>query len=353
MVMLISRVLEVQDGDAVAAVRRFLVRLLEENVAERIFAPVDTTAGHEPHAQVVPDRDAVQTVNPLLPLMMENAAEALRQAMALESNATFAAVLRPCEVRAVIELAKRGRFDLGRLVIVGMDCLATYDADFYHEVNASHPDDPYWMMHEALRFAQKGQIAPYRYRIACQLCERPAADYQAVDVMLGVIGVDAREKILVLADERSDVRLKLHKVTDRKATEREAVEREVALWRLAERRKEAATRKLEELGLTDANMGVIMGYMSKCTLCGNCVEACPLCTDELNEAFKQGKEAFITSFVNQSERLASCAACGMCQVHCPENIPLCAINRALSQQIQTRMRYVPGRSADEPLPWTS
>ena len=351
--MLISRVLEVQNEDTVAAVRRFLGKLLEEGVAERVFAPVDLAAGQEPLSQVVPDRNAIDSVNPLLPLMMENAAEALRQAMELEPRANFAAVLRPCEVRAVIELAKRGRFDLNRLVIVGLDCLATYDADFYHEVNANHPDDPYWLMHESLRFAQKGQITPYRYRIACQLCERPAADYQAVDIMLGVIGVNAREKVLVLADERSDVRFKLHKITDRKASEREAVEREVTLWRLSERRKEAAARKLAEMGLTDANMGVIMGYMSKCTLCGNCVDACPLCTDELNEAFKQGKEAFITAFVNQAERLVSCAACGMCQVHCPEDIPLSAINRVLSQQIQTRMSYVPGRDVSEPRPWAS
>jgi formate dehydrogenase subunit beta len=351
--MLISRVMEVQNGDTVAALRRFLGKLLEEDVAERVFAPVDLTTGQEPCSQVVPEQDGIHKVNPLLPLMMENAAEALRQAMELEPQVSFAAVLRPCEVRAVIEMAKRGRFDLSRLVIVGVDCLATYDADFYHEVNANHPDDPYWLMHESLRFAQKGQITPYRYRIACQLCERPAADYQAVDIMLGIIGVNAREKVLVLADERSDVRFKLHKITDRKATEREAVEREVSLWRLAERRKEATARKLEEMGLADANMGVIMGYMSKCTLCGDCVEACPLCTDELSEAFKQGKETFINAFVNHSDRLVSCAACGMCQAHCPEDIPLCAINRALSQRIQARMSYVPGRDASEPRPWSS
>jgi hypothetical protein len=43
----------------------------------------------------------------------------------------------------------------------------------------------------------------------------------------------------------------------------------------------------------------------------------------------------------------------MCQVHCPEGIPLSAIQRALSQQIQQRMHYAAGRDVHEPLPWSA
>lgn len=348
--MIISRVIEVQNGDTPAAIRHFLERLLDERVADYVFAPVDLASGQTAQPQVIPNREGVQSVNPLLPIMLENAALALERAMTSRPQSRFAAVLRPCEVRAVIELAKRGLIDLKHLVIIGIDCLATYDADFYQEVSANHPEDPYWLMHEALRFARRGQIAPYRYRLACQLCDRPAADYQAADILLGLIGVKAREKVLVLADERADVRYKLHKVTDRKSTEREAVEREVALWQLSKHRGTLMHRRLKELDLVDASPRVIANYMSECTLCGDCIEACPFVTGELNQALEESQEAFVAALTNQAERLASCDGCGMCQAYCRQGVPLSAIHKALSQRIQTQVGYVAGRNARERLP---
>lgn len=349
--MLISRVIEVQNGDTVGALRRFFLRLLDERIADRLFAPVELLEESVPHARVIDDRDAVGSINPLLPVMHENAALALRQAQQAEPNATIAAVLRPCELRAVIELSKREEIDLSKLVTIGLDCLATYDEGFYHGVSNTHPDDPYWLMHQSLQYAHMGQIAPYRYRTACQYCDRPAPDYAAADVIIGLIGVDAREKILVLAQERDDIRLKLHKLADRVATEPETVEREVTVWRLAERRKKAADRQLAQLGLQDANLGVIMGYLSQCTLCGECLDACPLCTEDLRAALTTGKMGFLGALIQQSKRMVSCSGCGMCQEECPEGIPLTAIGRALSQPMQERMHYMPGRSPQEVLPW--
>lgn len=350
--MLIGRVLEVKDGRPTAALNAFLNALLESGVAERLFVPVELAEGGEARFQPISNPADLSRAEPLQPVMLENAAIALKQAMTLESHASFAAVLRPCEVRAVIEMAKRDQFDLNRLVIIGLDCASTYSLDYYREMRASHPDDPRWLMGEALRLAQAGRIEPENYRLACQLCDRPAADYAAADILIGLIGVDSSKQILVLANEREDVRFKLHKFTVREATEREMVEREVTMGHLVTRRQQSAGRKLDELGLSDGHMGVIMGYMSKCTLCGNCVEACPVCSEDLRDAFLQGKQAFISAFVNQSTRMVSCSNCGMCHTHCPEDIPLCAISYVLGRQIQTRMHYIPGRSASESLPWT-
>jgi formate dehydrogenase subunit beta len=350
--MLIGRVIEVEGNNPATALNTFLSALLEGGVAERLFAPVGPAeGGGDLRFQPIRDAADLSRADPLQPIMLENAAIALRQAMELEPQASFAAVLRPCEVRAVIEMAKRDQFDLNRLVIIGLDCASTYTLDYYRETETAHPDDPRWLMHEALQLAQAGRIEPENYRLACQLCDRPAADYAAADILIGLIGVDTSKQILVLANEREDVRFKLHKVTAREATEREMVEREVMMGHLVTRRQQAASRKLDELGLSDGHMGVIMGYMSKCTLCGNCVEACPVCSEDLKDAFAQGKQAFISAFVTQSTRMISCSNCGMCHTHCPEDIPLCAISYVLGRQIQTRMRYTPGRSAGESLPW--
>ncbi len=351
--MLISRVIEVEEGDTVQAVRGFLGKLLEEGIAERLFAPVEMVIGEPSRPEVVGLPQSVAHINPLLPLMTDNAAIALRQAMQQEPAAKFAAVLRPCEVRAVIELAKREQIRLDNLILIGLDCLSTYDTDFYREVSASHPDDPHWLLHESLRFAGKGQIAPYRYREACQFCDRPAPDYTAVDILLGVIGVDARQKVLVVAHERDDVKYKLARLTDRLATEREAVEREVAVFTLSQRRKEAADRKLDQMGLKGGSLAGIMGHMARCNLCGDCLDACPLVDEDLRASLSQGQASFLAAFVKQSQRFMSCAACGMCEAHCPEGIPLTAIARALSLPMREHAHYVAGRDPAEPLPWKS
>ncbi len=349
--MIISRVLEVQDGNTVAAVRRFLGNLLEEGIAEWLLAPTEVIPGAIPETMVMSGDQPVASINPLLPVMSGNAAIHLRDSMQSIPSGKFAAVLRPCEVRAVIEMAKLDQIDLDRLIIIGLDCLATYDEGYYNDVTASHTDDPHWLMHEALRFAARGQIAPFRFRQACQFCDRPAPDYSAVDILLGVIGVDARQKVLVIAHERDDAQLKLQRITDRIATERETVEREVAVWTLAQRRKQAADRKLDEMGLTGGSLAGIMGYLASCTLCGECLDACPLCSEDLKALMAQGQMGFLSALVKQSQRLVSCSACGMCQAHCPEDIPLAAISRALSEPMHQRMHYLPGRDVHEPLPW--
>ena len=114
-----------------------------------------------------------------------------------------------------------------------------------------------------------------------------------------------QERLLVLADEAKDARWNLQALTDRPATERETVDREVTLWRLTERRKEAAEAKLESLGLIDAYPGVISGYMNKCTLCGECIDACPQWSEELRAALAGGKDAFVQALLSASQRLAS------------------------------------------------
>ncbi len=351
--MIVGRVIEVQGSDPVGAVRVFLKALLDNRIVDIILAPIEMTAESAPRHQVISGAEMLGTINPLLPLMAENAALALASRIAEEPRATFGAVLHPCEVCALIEMAKRGAVDMNRVVVISPDCPATFDERFYRSVSASRPDDPHWLMNGALRFARMGEIAPYRYRTACQMCSRPAADTPAAAILLGVFGVDAFEKILVLADEADDARLKLHKVTDRQATEREIAEREIALWRLSSLRAEAAARKLGELGLAETGADAITALLGQCTLCGACLDVCPICDQDLREALDKGRDSFFEAIVVHNQRLASCDGCGMCELHCLEGIPLAAINRALSRQVQAQLNYVPGRDVNERPPWMS
>jgi ferredoxin len=349
--VLVGRVIEVGTRGPVAAVRTFLAGLLRVSGAERLLAPVVAEPG-QVQPELIPQGAKLPQVNPLLPLMQVNAAVTLRSAIQ-GSPGSVVAVLRPCEVRTAIELARQGQLDLQRVIVVSVDCLSTYEPAYWSRGNELHRGDPDWLVGEALELARIGRVRPEGYRLACEVCDRPVADYRAADILVGLVGVPNQERLLILADQDKDARWRLEALTDRAATEREMVDREVTLWRLADRRKEAAAARLDGLGLTDAQPSVIMDYMQACTLCGECIDACPQWSEELRAALGRGRRAFLEALRKVTQRSAGCSSSSMGPVHCAEGIPLSAIQRALSQQVQGRVRYGAGRTADDPLAWTS
>jgi formate dehydrogenase subunit beta len=351
--VLLTRVVEVGEAGPVTALQAFLAGLMQATGTSRMLAPVVIEDGVV-NAEVIAGGERMARVNPLLPLMHADAVAALRSSQEDAPAEAMMAVLRPCEVRAAVGLAKQGNLNLSNTVLVGVDCLSTYEPAYWERGNKLHRGCPDWLVAEALQLAQAGQVQSEGTRLACQLCDRPAADYRAADLLIGLVGVQNREQLLVLADEAKDARWNLQGLTDRPATERETADREVALWRLADRRKEAAAACLESLGLqTGSHPAAIMRYMSKCTLCGECIDTCPQWSEELRSALTHGREAFVQALLNATQRLAYCSECGMCQVECGEGIPLSAIQRSISLEVQHRMHPVAGRDARDPLPWST
>ncbi|MCX6070684.1 MAG: hypothetical protein NTU91_07470 [Chloroflexi bacterium] len=347
-----SRVLEVGEAGPVAALQAFLAGLVQATGTSRMLAPVVVEDGVV-NAEVIADGGRMTRVNPLLPLMHADAVAALRSLREGAPAEAMVAVLRPCEVRAAVELAKQGKLDLSNTVLVGIDCLSTYELGYWDRGKELHRGSPDWLVEEALQLAQAGRMQVEGTRLSCQLCDRPAADYRAADLLIGLVGVQNQERLLVLADEAKDARWDLQGLTDRPATERETADREVALWCLADRRKEASAACLHSLGLAGSHPAAIMRHMSKCTLCGDCIDVCPRWSEELRAALTRGREAFIQALLDAVRRLAGCAECGMCQVECSEGIPLSAIQRAFGLQVQNRMHSAASRDSRDPLPWTT
>jgi formate dehydrogenase subunit beta len=170
--MLVSRVLEVGEAGPVAAMQAFLAGLMQATGASRMLAPVvieDSVVSPE----VIAGGDGMARVNPLLPLMHADATTALRSAREDAPEEGMIAVLRPCEVRSAVELAKQGKLDLTNTVLVGVDCLSTYEPAYWQRGNELHRGCPDWLVWEALQLAQAGQVQTEGSRLACQLCDRP------------------------------------------------------------------------------------------------------------------------------------------------------------------------------------
>ena len=100
-----NTVIPVEDGDVLTAVRGFLQRLLESGVVEALFVPLEVDGGAITPA-LVTDPARLSLANPFTPIMPINGARAISALTGKHVPAQLGAVLRSCEIRALVELVK-------------------------------------------------------------------------------------------------------------------------------------------------------------------------------------------------------------------------------------------------------
>jgi Fe-S oxidoreductase len=105
------------------------------------------------------------------------------------------------------------------------------------------------------------------------------------------------------------------------------------------------------------DLGSILAWFTGCSLCGECLQACPLYDEEFaglinrRSTLPAGRTP-LGDVVNLSRWLASCAGCGMCEEECKMHVPLFLLISALSHRIRDKMAYHSGDPAQPP-PWIS
>lgn len=184
------------------AIQRFLGTLLESGVVQAVLAPKRTPAGNMVTQVLVTDQDLLDGVDPLTPMQMINAAHAVRE-LAKEaferSDRKIAAVLRPCEVRAVIELVKLKQILTESLYLIGYDCPGVYDITGYLD-RVQKAGDADAVRGEALeRFTGAEQEG---LRGACRVCAHFTAD--SADLSLSWIGGEGHSLLVNALTEKGE-----------------------------------------------------------------------------------------------------------------------------------------------------
>jgi len=123
--MNVNRIIPVSEDNTLGAVQEFMTSILNRNLVDALFVP-QTAANSTVSAALVSNPDAIRRSNPFAPIMVANAARQVAEATLKQPDRHIGAVLRPCEIRALVELAKRGRANLANLTVVGIDCLGTF-----------------------------------------------------------------------------------------------------------------------------------------------------------------------------------------------------------------------------------
>jgi formate dehydrogenase subunit beta len=365
--MSVKAMVEVKEGDVVAALRQFLRLLLETQVVDALLVPLELPSGDAVVQTLVKDPERLERANPLAPVMPVNSASLVSSLTRRGNREKVGVVLRSCEMRALIELVKLQQASLDNLVTLGIDCLGTYEVTDYAQL-VSDGDDGSGPSSEQLKAASQGEILPvegHEFRAACQICEYPVP--ANVDISMGVIGVDTETQLLLDMGPEIGAEV-LEKLG---LGEGEAPDREETVARLVAEREKARDEAFSDFRERVNDVPSLVAQFSTCIACHNCAHACPICyckecifeTDTFRHpsdrylmwadrkgAARMPSDTLLFQLTRMNHMVSSCVGCGMCESACPSDLPLALIFRAVGEKVQALFEYLPGRSLEEELP---
>ena len=286
--MNVNRILHVQDGNTVKSLQHFLATWWKQVELDAMLAPVETSDHGVAAPQVITHPADLARVNPFTPVMLSNTAPLIQNFVEDHPHSQLAVILRPCELRAMVELRKRHRVNYEavsagrgreRLVVIGVDCPGTFSPDTYARHVSSHQEDTE-IIHVGVSYGKQANYLPYEVRQTCQMCDSPGP--LGADVTIGTIGIEPEGELLIIApSENVDASLMLQAVTDGTPTERQVVHREMMVGKLVDKRTEKRSALMKNQTWQTEDAVSVLAMFARCTLCADCLDACPLYDGEL------------------------------------------------------------------------
>ena len=360
--MMIQVKIKIPEGDALAGVRGFLAQLFERDVIDALYVPIQDDQGIVMPA-LVTDPALLEGADPLAPVMPINSARAVSVLTRGRSEARLGAVLRPCEIRALIELVKLQQASLEGLTLIGIDCPGTFEGVDY----IKRWKEQGFNLQDYLSAAEAGrdpEIEELPLRTACRICNQPAPG--ETDIHLEWFGADLDTGIPVVLTDKIAAALEMNESGDDYEERRQAV-----LRPLVSRREQARQEELLAMRNEMSRNGGLPALFAACIRCHNCMTACPICYCKtclfktaafdhppehyLNAARHKGAlrmlgDTLLFHMTRLSHMSTSCVSCGMCTSACPAGIPVGTIFSAVGAQVQQAFDYLPGSDLADPLP---
>ena len=329
-------------GDPLGSIQLFFQDLWKNADFEGILVPLRTRESDQIKMHLIDTPEQLHYADPFAPIMPANAATLVAELTQEYPYNRFAAVLRPCELRALVELVKMDSFNLEQVFLIGMDCLSTFPRqDFQWRADRKNGSEN--LTNEILLFARQGGVVESRYRLACQMCEAPSPE--VCDLKISLLGLPVREMVMVSTKTKaaSDM-LNLGEITSGEASPEYVSSNQQTLHRIQEKRSQARVQVTASLEATlPRDVNELVTWLESCKDCQVCMEACPICSyvfPEKNMSGQYPRKDLI-------KWLISCADCGMCAQACPDELPIAAIFGNIRRELARAYGYEAGQSLDE------
>ncbi len=346
------------------AIKKFLRDLLEKKLVDALFAPLELPGKANVLPTIITNLEMLETVNPLAPVMPVNSARMVSRLTGISSSPNkLAVVMRPCELRALVELVKLKQASLDNLLLIGIDCPGTYSVSHYSKL--AKENGP--LLRNLLLNFTEGKEDPLQ-RKTCQICEHPFP--LKADIVIGLVGVNI-DSAIVLESQTEPGKKIIEALGLKEGT---ADGRKAAIDKLVARRNERKEKLFKQIQDEVQGLEKLRSTLATCVNCHNCRTACPLCYCRecffdsplfdfeagkyLKWAERKGAQVMPTDILlyhltRLNHMAISCVGCGMCTEACPNEIPVSDIFRLVGCELQKSFDYLPGKSLDEELPLTT
>ena len=310
-------------GDPLGVVQNVIAAAWEDYQLDHLMVSINGSS----KPNLIDSPEQLDRVNPFRPLMTRNAAKYIPEVLEEQPGARLGVVLRPCEMRALVEKRKREAIPEERLLTIGVDCLGTYPMDDY-QWRAERKGSRERLAWESLHFARQGGIAAYRFRSACQACRTPVSS--EADINIGVIGLPVRQKIIVETSGNFPTKMLAGDTIDIEQDQSLFNQREYIIAKLLQRSSQTRQRLAGNLdSILPRDVDALVKQFESCGDCRECFETCPLCAAE----YPAKDESGLYRREQVKDWMISCAGCGMCEQACPNHLPLVAIFNQIREQL--------------------
>jgi len=364
--MAITATIEVNQQDLLTSLKAFCTKLLEQDAISAILVPQRLPMKSMVMPTLVTEPDHLDGVDPLSPAFPMNGAKVLAKLTRRPSGGKIAAIMRPCEIRAFIELVKLKQARTEDVVLIGMDCLGAYGNTDYFRFAGDDAEAATRRFYESVLAGKGAALDGADLTTACQACEAPFPT--SADIAIGLHGVDTGRHLLVMGQTPAgdDLLQQMGLPSSEVPTERQA-----SMDQLRTSREQYRDDMFAATAAATDNIDKLNTYLANCVNCYNCRVACPVCyckecvfvTDVFNHdpsqylrwakrkgAVKMPTDTVFYHLTRLTHMSTACVGCGQCSNACPNDIPVMELFRMVAHNTQRAFAYEAGNSVDEKPP---
>jgi formate dehydrogenase subunit beta len=356
---------KVKEGRIEEAMIGFLKSLLEKGVVESIILPKGLPSKDGFVQTLIHDPKMLDGVCILSPTMPVQSARVVSNLTIKNLGKKVGAVLKACEIRAIVELTKFLQVKPENLYMIGVDCPGTFEVYDYAKM-AQEGKGGEELTKILLKGMEKGESNPpsgYAFRTACQMCEYPVP---GGDIVLRLFGYPSEKEVGIEVAERLEKEIEEKGILTYSGNE--PANRSEVINKVIARRSKKRDALFEEFRGVVKDLRSFLDRFSTCIRCHNCMVACPICYCKecvfrtaifehegdqfLRWADRKGgirmpTDTMMFHIIRLSHMVTSCIGCGLCDSACPSRLPVATLFRSVGDRIQKILNYVPGRDAKE------